>query len=62
VAVFSYKCTDFYHPEDEGGLLWNDPELGIEWPLEENASPLVSEKDAILPTLKESCFSFKIKC
>ena len=31
-AEFCYKCTDFYHPEDEGGLAWNDPEIGIEWP------------------------------
>lgn len=32
IAEFFYKCTDFYHPGDEGGLAWNDPELGIEWP------------------------------
>lgn len=32
VARFCYKCTDFYHPGDEGGLAWNDPEIGIEWP------------------------------
>ena len=31
-AVFCYKCTDFYHPEDEGGLAWNDPEIGVVWP------------------------------
>ena len=31
-AVFSYKCTDFYHPGDEGGLAWNDPAINIEWP------------------------------
>ncbi len=31
-AVFSYKCTDFYHPGDEGGLAWNDPTIGVEWP------------------------------
>ena len=31
-AEFCYKCTDFYHPEDEGGLAWNDPSIGIEWP------------------------------
>ncbi|MBQ5538465.1 MAG: dTDP-4-dehydrorhamnose 3,5-epimerase, partial [Treponema sp.] len=30
-AVFTYKCTDFYHPEDEGGLMWNDPAIGIDW-------------------------------
>ncbi len=31
-AEFCYKCTDYYHPGDEGGLAWNDPEIGIEWP------------------------------
>lgn len=31
-AEFCYKCTDFYHPGDEGGIAWNDPEIGIEWP------------------------------
>ncbi|RGY96741.1 dTDP-4-dehydrorhamnose 3,5-epimerase [Clostridium sp. AM58-1XD] len=31
-AVFCYKCTDFYHPGDEGGVAWNDPEIGVEWP------------------------------
>ena len=31
-AEFCYKCTDFYHPGDEGGLAWNDPEIGIQWP------------------------------
>jgi len=34
-AEFCYKVTDFYHPGDEGGLLWNDPEIGIEWPVPE---------------------------
>lgn len=32
IAEFCYKCTDFYHPNDEGGLAWNDPHIGIEWP------------------------------
>lgn len=41
-ADFCYKCTDYYHPEDEGGLLWNDSEVGIDWPLKE---PLLSDKD-----------------
>ena len=31
-AIFCYKCTDFYHPGDEGGILWNDPEVGVRWP------------------------------
>ena len=45
VAIFAYKCTDFYHPGDEGGILWNDPEIGIRWPIPEGEEPLVSEKD-----------------
>ena len=44
-AVFSYKCTEFYHLEDEGGILWNDPEIGVEWPIEEGVEVLLSEKD-----------------
>jgi len=44
-----YKCTDYYHPEDEGGIIWNDPELKIEWPI---ANPIVSEKDSKNPTLR----------
>ena len=47
-ADFQYKCSDLYIPEDEGGLIWNDPELGIQWPIE---SPSLSEKDLALPTL-----------
>lgn len=44
-AEFCYKCTDFYHPGDEGGLMWNDPELGVQWPLEENVELIISERD-----------------
>jgi dTDP-4-dehydrorhamnose 3,5-epimerase len=42
-ADFEYKCTDFYHPEDEGAVLWNDPDLNIPWPVDK---PLLSEKDS----------------
>jgi len=42
-TVFAYKCTDYYHPETEGALLWNDPELNIQWG---NTDPIVSGKDA----------------
>jgi dTDP-4-dehydrorhamnose 3,5-epimerase len=49
-ADFQYKCTDLYFPEDESGLIWNDPEIGIQWPIE---SPSLSEKDLALPTLEE---------
>ncbi|MGA9176149.1 MAG: dTDP-4-dehydrorhamnose 3,5-epimerase [Desulfobacterales bacterium] len=41
-ALFHYKCSDFYVPEDEGGLIWSDPDIGIEWPVE---NPIISEKD-----------------
>jgi len=49
-ADFIYKCTDYYQPKDEGGLLWSDPDIGIEWPLE---SPLLSEKDQAYACLKD---------
>ena len=44
-AEFAYKCTDFYHPNDEGGLLWSDPEIGIDWPIPEDMELTISEKD-----------------
>ncbi|HWP22459.1 MAG TPA: dTDP-4-dehydrorhamnose 3,5-epimerase [Candidatus Cryosericum sp.] len=43
-AEFTYKCDEFYHPEDEGGIRWDDPDIGIEWPLN-GVTPLLSEKD-----------------
>ncbi len=48
-AIFSYKCTEVYSPEDEGGICWNDPDVGINWPLDE---VLLSPKDQIYPQLK----------
>lgn len=54
-AKFAYKCTDFYHPEDEGGLAWNDPDIAIQWPeLSENTPLNLSEKDQKWPGLKKS--------
>ena len=44
-AEFCYKCTDFYHPNDEGGILYNDPEIGVEWPVSEGLELILSEKD-----------------
>lgn len=44
-AEFCYKCTDFYRPGDEGGMAWNDPEIGIAWPIEEGMNLIISEKD-----------------
>lgn len=45
IAEFCYKCTDFYHPGDEGGLAWNDPEIGIEWPELEGEFISLSSKE-----------------
>ena len=49
-AVFVYKCSNYYHKDSEGGVLWSDPALGIDWQV---AEPIVSEKDQILPSLEE---------
>jgi len=50
-ADFCYKCTNYYHPEDEFGILWNDPALSISWQLE--GKPVISDKDRKYPPLKE---------
>ena len=55
-ATFTYKCDEFYHPEDEGGLMWNDEDINIEWPYE--GEVLLSEKDKKHPSLKESKIKF----
>ena len=52
-AEFVYKCTRVYDPSDEGGLMWNDPEIGIDWPVPENAELLLSEKDQHHQPLKD---------
>jgi dTDP-4-dehydrorhamnose 3,5-epimerase len=49
-TIFLYKCTNMYHKNSEGGLLWNDPAIGIKW---QTQDAIVSEKDMILPTLKD---------
>ena len=50
VAHFHYKCTEFYCPEDEGAIRWDDPEIAINWP---NLDPVLSKKDREAPTFKE---------
>lgn len=58
-AEFCYKCDDVYHPHDEGGLMWNDPDIGIEWPPlegDESFDPsklVLSEKDTKHPSMRE---------
>ena len=53
-AEFAYKCTDFYHPGDEGGLLWSDPEIGIDWPIEPGMELIISDKDKKWSGLKDT--------
>ena len=54
LAEFCYKCTDFYHPGDEGGLAWNDPEIGVAWPIPEGMKLIISEKDQKWKGLKDT--------
>jgi dTDP-4-dehydrorhamnose 3,5-epimerase len=49
-ADFLYKCTDYYHPQSEQGILWNDPEIGIDWPIDDVS---LSEKDRKNPSLAQ---------
>lgn len=55
-AEFVYKCTEVYHPEDEGGIRWDDSEINVDWKVE---NPMISEKDAKAPLFKDINFSFK---
>ena len=57
-AEFCYKVTDFWHPNDEGGLIWNDIDIGIKWPIEQVENVILSDKDRNNPTLKEYLMSF----
>ena len=47
------KCSDFYHPNDEGGLIWNDPDIGVEWPIPEGMELSFSDKDTKWGSFKE---------
>ena len=55
-ATFTYKCDELYHPEDEGGIMWNDPDVGIIWP--DCGEILLSEKDKKHPSLKDAKIEF----
>lgn len=57
-AEFTYKCDEFYHHEDEGGIIWNDPDIGIEWPYD--GALILSDKDKKHPTLSELNFRFHL--
>jgi len=56
-AEFTYKCTDFYNGPDEGGIIWNDIDIGIEWPLDEDEL-ILSEKDKQWKGLKDTKTNF----
>ena len=53
-ALFMYKCSDFYAPQHEGGCCWNDPDMGIAWPIKD---PLLSDRDQVFPKLKDIDFN-----
>ncbi len=52
-AEFAYKCSDFYHPGDEGGLIYNDPDIGVEWPIEPGTELIMSDRDKVWGGIKE---------
>lgn len=49
-ALFAYKCTDFYNPETEGVIRWDDPDIGIEWPVK---NPILADKDRVCPLFRD---------
>ncbi len=57
-AEFVYKCSTYYAAADEGGIIYNDPEIGIDWPLVQVGEPILSDKDKCLPRLRELDFCF----
>ncbi len=54
-AEFTYKCSDFYYPDDEGGIIYDDPEIGIEWPFPENTPLILAERDKHWGSIRELC-------
>ena len=57
-AEFAYKCDEFYYPDDEGGIAWNDPDVAVEWP--DVGEIILSEKDKKNPTLAQSQMTFDL--
>jgi dTDP-4-dehydrorhamnose 3,5-epimerase len=53
-AVFSYKCTEYYRPEDQYGVIWNDPDISIDWPIGDIGTPILSEKDRYLGAFSDN--------
>ena len=56
-AEFAYKCDELYHPEDEGGIIWNDPDIAVQWP--DAGEFILSEKDCRLPSFRDSKMAFR---
>lgn len=55
-AEFLYKCTDFYDPSSEAGIMWNDPTIRIDWPIPEGEAPIISEKDTKHPNFSSDIY------
>ena len=55
-AEFLYKCTDFYDPSSEAGIMWNDPMIRIDWPIPEGETPIISEKDTKHPNFSSAIY------
>ena len=54
IADFQYKCTEYYSPRDDRGIRWNDPDIGIEWPITNGIEPTLSEKDGSAPFMSDA--------
>ena len=52
-AEFTYKCTDFYYADEQGGIAWNDPQIGVEWPIPEGMELILSDADKKRKTLAQ---------
>lgn len=57
-AEFTYKCTDYYNADDEGGIKWDDADIGIDWPLDDVDEIILSDKDKLWKPLSETDLSF----
>ena len=55
MAEFEYKCSEYYSPQDERGIIWNDPEIGVKWPV---AEPILSQRDLKLPRFRDIAADF----
>lgn len=55
-AEFAYKCTDFYDPSSEAGIMWNDPKINVQWPIPEGEEPNISDKDAAHPPFSDDIY------